>query len=344
MKELQFLFMEDVKQTSQFSFINWETLTRLVENPPKIAATSPQAAKKLSYAITASDCPNKRLEAVIEHDRFTLLRLDLDDTTHTIESIGKVLQALGISSYLIHTTASHNPDSGLSRFRVYIELAHSVTLSEWRIVQTYLAVSLGGDDCSTRPQQVMYLPVLWAGGWYRSFIAEGNPLKLYRSKLFTEAVQFDVNQKKEAQRIEQEKANQIKPQHQEQLVNGQVSIIDAVNEGYQWEALLSDYGYKRQGRAWLPPESTSKAAGVYLLTGHDGKERYYSHHSSDPCAVGKCIDKFDLLTIRSFGGSVYDALRGLAKHFPDHDAHNKRQYAIYQQALELKALKESFNG
>lgn len=337
---MKFLFIEHMMQQSDFTFIDWKGLVRLVQKPSMIDASSALAAKKHSQAITASDCPSKRLEAMTEHNRFTLLRLDLDDTQHTIKSLCDSLYGLGISSFLIHTTASHLQDGKGNRYRVYIELVHAISLDEWRITQTYLACSLGADDCSNRPQQIMFLPVRFAGDHYQGHVNTGPVLNLYRSQLFIDAVRFDVEQKKRAQELEREKANQIKPPHDEHLVNGQVSIIDAVNQGYLWPELLKQYGYKRQGRAWLAPESTSRSAGVYILTGSDGKERYYSHHTSDPCAVGKCLDKFDFLTLRSFGGDVLAALKALVKHFPEHDAHNKRQYIAYQQALKLQQIRE----
>jgi hypothetical protein len=327
---MNYLLIDHMQQTSGFTFIGWAQLNQLVSNPPSIQAVNAQEAKKQSKAITASDCPSKRLEAMTDHDRFTLLRLDLDDTEHTFDSVQQVMNALGIGSYIIHTTASHKQDGKGSRYRVYIELAKALTLEEWRMVQTYLAYSLGADDCSNRPQQIMFLPVRFAGGEYQYHINDGSPLAVYGSQLFDEAIAFDVEQKRKAQLIEQEKANQVKPAYQEPLLSGQVSIIDVVNLGYTWPNLLIQYGYKRQGRAWLAPESTSKSAGVYLLTGQDGKERYYSHHSSDPCAVGQCIDKFDFLTIRAFGGDTYAALKELAQYFPDHDSHNKAVFHQHQ--------------
>jgi hypothetical protein len=327
---MNYLLIDHMQQTSGFTFIGWAQLNQLVSNPPSIQAVNAQEAKKQSKAITASDCPSKRLEAMTDHDRFTLLRLDLDDTEHTFDSVQQVMNALGIGSYIIHTTASHKQDGKGSRYRVYIELAKALTLEEWRMVQTYLAYSLGADDCSNRPQQIMFLPVRFAGGEYQYHINDGSPLAVYGSQLFDEAIAFDVEQKRKAQLIEQEKANQVKPAYQEPLLSGQVSIIDVVNLGYTWPNLLIQYGYKRQGCAWLAPESTSKSAGVYLLTGQDGKERYYSHHSSDPCAVGQCIDKFDFLTIRAFGGDTYAALKELAQYFPDHDSHNKAVFHQHQ--------------
>lgn len=338
---MMFLYAESANQTSGFKFINWLSLLNYVQCPPKLANATAEEAKRRSAAITASDAPSKQLGAITEHNHFTLLRLDLDDTEHTIKSICDLMKGMGIYSYLIHTTASHRQSGKGDRYRVYIELEHGLTLDEWRLLQTYLAYVVGADDCSNRPQQIMYLPVRFAGGIYRSHINKGPALKVYDSQLFSDAIAFDVDQKRQAEALEREKASQIKPQYQERLIAGQVSIIEAINQGYEWASLLAQYGYRRQGRAWLAPESSSKIGGVYLLTGHDGKQRYYSHHTNDPCAIGKCLDKFDFITMRSFGGDRLSALKAMAKYFPAHDKHNKQQYIRHQQALKLRAIKES---
>ncbi len=125
-----------------------------------------------------------------EHNHFTLLRLDLDDSGHNTGTIFKLLESLGAESFLIHT-ASHQQGGKGDRYRVYIELAHGLTLDEWRIVQTYLACSFGADDCSNRPQQIMYLPVKFAGSIYFCPVHRGAALKVYGSQLFKDAIAYE---------------------------------------------------------------------------------------------------------------------------------------------------------
>lgn len=335
-----YLLIENIYQTKGFKLINWNQLVELILNPPIISATSALEAKRQSLAVTASNCLNKRLEAITEHNNFTLLRLDLDETQHTLETIRETLHSLDVSSYIIHTTASHQQAGKGSRYRIYLELADGVAHDEWQLAQIYLAYCFGADDCSNRPQQIMFLPVRYAGGQYFSYVNNGEPLKLSKSRLFEQAISFDDDQKKKIQMVEKEQASLIKPPYAGKRFTGQISIIDAVNVGYVWSDLLTQYGYKRQGRAWLPPESKSRCAGVYILAAMDGKERYYSHHTSDPCSTGGCIDKFDFLVIRSFGGDVCKAIRSLSKHFPDIDVHNRKIYWAQKTALML----ETFRG
>lgn len=327
---MKFLFVESITQQSQFTFITWPELVKHIQKPPFISTSVPQIAKKCSLAITASDAPDKRKETILEHDNFTLLRLDLDDTEHSVTSIKAQLDKLSIASYIIHTTASHSPTEGRFRYRVYIQLDHGINFDEWRILQTYLCFLFGADDCSNRPQQIMFLPVRFKGDAYEYFVQNGDPLESYYCPVYLQAIEFDVNQKREAEEIQKAKATHVSPMFTETLLADQVSIIDCVEQGYDWPYLLEAHGYKRQGRAWLPPESTSKIAGAYLLTGLDGKLRYYSHHTSDPCATGKALDKFDFITQREFNGDGKACFKFMLTQFPDHAKYNA---AIYNKWL-----------
>lgn len=337
-----YLLIENIYQTKGFKLIDWNQLVELILNPPVISATSALEAKRQSLAITSSNCLNKRLEAITEHNNFTLLRLDLDETQHTLETIRDTLHSLDVSSYIIHTTASHQQAGKGNRYRVYIELADGVPQDEWQLAQTYLAYCFEADDCSNRPQQIMFFPTRYAGGQYFNHVNFGESLKLGNSRLIEQAISFDDEQKKKIQILEEDQVNRIKPTYTGKWLTGQVSIIDAVNVGYVWSDLLTQYGYKRQGRSWLPPESKSRCAGVYILTAMDGKERYYSHHTSEPCATGRCIKNFDFLVIRSYGGDVCKAIRSLSKHFPDIDLHNRKIYWAQKTSLMLEEFKDGY--
>lgn len=333
-----YFLIENIYQTKGFKLNGWNQLVELILNPPVINAKSALEAKRQ----TASYCLNKRLEAITEHNNLTLLRLDLDNTQHTIKTIIATLCGLGIRSYIIHTTDSYQQDGKGNRYRIYVELADGVPFDEWQLAQTYLAYCFEAEDCPSRTQQIMFLPVRYAGGQYFSYANYGEPLKLGDSRLTEQAISFDDDQKKKVQMVEEEQANRIKPTYAGKWLTGQVSIIDAVNVGYVWSDLLTQYGYKRQGRAWLPPESKSRYAGAYILAAMDGKERYYSHHTSDPCATGICIDKFDFLVIRLFGGEVCKTIRSLSKYFPDIDIHNRKLYWAQKTALMLETFKDGY--
>lgn len=334
---LKFLQAKSHNVTADFTYINWHELKLKVKSPKSLGALTPKEAKAKSAVIAATDAPNKTKESILLHDSFTLLRLDLDDTNLELATIADMLESMCIESYIIHTTASHQQQATTNRYRVYIELAASITYKVWAAMESYLSYIFNADDCAKRPQQIMYLPVRLKDDSYQFKIAEGRALNVESSQLYKDAQQFEAEQSKE---LEQAISLPIKPAYQTELIGNQVSIIDAVNSAYSWHELLIQYGYKAQGKAYLPPESTSKQAGAYILTSHtDGKERYYSHHENDLCANGLCIDKFDFMVIRSYQGDYKRALKLVAEtYFSELHKHNLKEYKIYKQNQRTQTL------
>ena len=335
---LQFLTGKSHSVKSNFKYIDWQELITKVESPQSLGGVTPETAKSKSEIIAATDAIDKTKENVLAHDNFTMLRLDLDETDLDLDSIDDALSNMGLTSYIIHTTASHNQHGNGNRYRIYIELAASLSYETWATLETYLSYMFMADDCATRPQQIMYLPVRFKSDTYQYRIIRGGPLTVKDSQLLQRANLFKQEQLSIAEAAIRKQP--VKSTYNENLVGCQVSIIDAINQSYDWEILLLSYGYKRQGKAYLPPESTSKMAGAYILTSNtDGKQRYYSHHENDPCATGKCLDIFDFMSIRSYGGDTRQALCNIAKtHFPKLDKHNKKEWAINQQNTKSKTV------
>ncbi len=335
---MKFLSAKSHNVRSSFTYIDWQTLVERIKTPADLGSLTPKQAKEKSPIIAATDAPNKLKETVLLHDNFTLLRLDLDETPFDIESIQDTLENIGFESYIIHTTANHLHGDKGHRYRVYIELAASLCLEDWQALESFLSSVFGADDCASRPQQIMYLPVRFKGDKYEHLVNEGKAFTAKDSQLLDEAHKFIAEQL--AQQEAAIESATIKPHFDEKLIGKQVSIIDAVNQHYEWDDLLESYGYKRQGRAYLPPESSSKKAGAFILTSNkDGRERYYSHHESDPCATGKVIDQFDFIVIRSYAGDARKALKEIAEtHFSTLDKHNKKEWAINQQNEKNKSF------
>ena len=334
---LNFLHAKSHNVTADFTYINWHELTLKIESPQNLGAITSKEAKAKSAVIAATDAPNKTKESILLHDNFTLLRLDLDDTNLELATIADMLESMCIESYIIHTTASHQQQATTNRYRVYIELAASITYGVWAAMESYLSYVFMADDCAKRPQQIMYLPVRLKDDSYQFKIAEGRALNVESSQLYKDAQQFEAEQNQE---LEKATSLPVKPSYQTQVIGKQVSIIDAVNSAYSWHELLIQYGYKAQGKAYLPPESTSKQAGVYILTSNtDGKERYYSHHDNDPCATGLCLDKFDFMVMRSYQCDYKRALKQIAEtYFPELHKHNLKEYKINKQNQRSQTL------
>ena len=331
-----------IRQQSGFELMNWRQLVEAVVTPPHFGDLEPCKAKLKSRWVTASDCLSKEKAPILERDRFTLLRADLDNTALDIDAVADTLLGMGCESYLIHSTASHQRDGNGNRYRIFIPLAEAATYKQWAAVSGFMAEVFRADDCASRPQQVMFLPCRLNGDSYEFRVGEGAPLLLMGSELWSDAELWQAEQESAIENHRQSTSELIQPQRAESLVSGQVSVISAVSGGYTWPELLHHYGYKQQGRAWLAPESKSGAAGAYLLaSATDGKVRLFSHHADDPCATGRCLDQFDFLLIREFSGDWQRAVRELAKQFPELDAHNKK---LWSQHHRLAAIRELARG
>lgn len=342
---LRFLTAQSINVSSNFAYINWQELKGKIKTPLDLGSLTADQAKNKAPIVAANDAPNKQKETVLLHDNFTMLRLDLDETKLDIDSINDTLESIGFESFIIYATTRHQQQGLGNRYRVFIELAKSVCFAQWSILETYLCYVFEADDCSSRVQQIMYLPVRFKGDTYEHKITDGKAFAVDDSKLLTDAQAFADEQKKEQEKAK--KSVPVKPSYKQPLIGTQVSIIDTINQAYSnWDSLLMDYGYIRQGRAYLPPESTTNKAGAYILTSNtDGRERYYSHHTSDPCATGKAIDQFDFITIRNYSGDSKEAIKDMAiKLFPKIDRHNKKEYAINKKNEQAKSVFANVEG
>lgn len=89
-----------------------------------------------------------------------------------------------------------------------------------------------------------------------------------------------------------------------------VDYIGQFNREHTVEELLKQYGYKKRGKRFLSPTSSSGLAGVVLL---DDGQYCYSHHASDPLNDGHKHDAFDLYQNFEHGGDFNSAIRAIAK-------------------------------
>ena len=329
--EVNFLHGKNVKQTKDFSYINWERLVELCSEPMPSNHKTGNTAKYYSHIIAAHDGPNKLKPDTIEHDNFTMLRLDLDDVDYEIKDIESKLLALSFESFIIHTTAKHCQGKYKNRFRVYIQLESGINFHDWALLQTHLADRFKADNCATRPQQIMYLPTNFEGIKFYKIIRQGLAYKvsstneLYQDALDTrEALKVDMEQ------IQKKYINKKVTKTKKDTAN-KISIIDAVNNAFSWDMILGESGFKKIGNKWLSPTQTSGSPGGVILTSNtDGKERFYTHSETDQSKYGNgAIDKFDFLLIEHYANNQKNALKDLAKlYFPEIDKFNKTAYAI----------------
>ncbi len=90
------------------------------------------------------------------------------------------------------------------------------------------------------------------------------------------------------------------------------SVIDAYNTAHGIEDHLSRYGYRKQGKRWLSPHSTTGLPGVIVWP---EANKCYIHHASDPLCSdesGQPVAPFDLLTYYDHGGDMKKAAKAAA--------------------------------
>lgn len=106
-----------------------------------------------------------------------------------------------------------------------------------------------------------------------------------------------------------------KPQHQPRKPAQQPrgdSVIDAYNTAHGIEESLARYGYRRQGKRYLSPHSTTGLPGVIVWA---ESNKAFIHHASDPLCSdesGQPIGPFDLFTYYDHGGDMKKAAKAAA--------------------------------
>ena len=110
-------------------------------------------------------------------------------------------------------------------------------------------------------------------------------------------------------------------------------------------SILQKHGYQRKGKRWLSPQSESGIPGVVIITGQDGRERAYSHGTSDVLCDGKAHDAFGLFCLLDHGGDEWAAIQHAATLLTTGNGgsimhHNRDQYrkqAAISRAAELQS-------
>lgn len=331
---MSYFFTDKVTNTSG-KLINTDELIELITNPPKVDGDH-ITAKAKSTCIGAHDLPtSKRKADVLEHDSFTMLRLDLDDNAPSMEEISEELKALGLSLFFIYSTAKHKQidtetgeDYG-NRYRVIVPLPKSLPYRGWEYSQIGLSIPFESDCCADRPQQIMYLPTRYEGDRYEFEIMNEGDNQIETIKALRDK---GLNVKQE--QLEDIKKLSSKPQFNEKLEGNSISIIDTFNAQFSVEDVLRQFGYECKSGRWLSPFSKSGIPGGGVLTSNKGgKRRYYTHSESEKSelnlAKGRSFDAFDMYCYLEHSGDQFEAVHEVAKKFfPEIDKHNKREYRI----------------
>ena len=103
----------------------------------------------------------------------TLLTFDVDNAGMTLDSIEYLLTMNLDCTFAAYSTHSHTVAS--PRLRIVIPLSREVTGDEYRVLSRSVGASLGIplDECSFKPNQLMYTPSMVAGADVWSMVGEG---------------------------------------------------------------------------------------------------------------------------------------------------------------------------
>lgn len=250
---------------------------------------------------------------------------DIDDGNSSIEAVVTDLESNGIESYYIYSTLSSKPED--KRWRVVVPISQSVDVDHWQALQAALVVALDGDDCTSRMQQISYLPALsvFNKDCYQYCVKRGEPIDVFNGYFAQQAILLAKEQAEE----ESELAAQVKPAKERiSLSSGEVSPVEVYNHANDWGDLLGRYGFKKRGKKYLHPDSASGMAGVFISYRDDVNGRYVSSHTSDPLH-GYSHDKFDLFVEFEHGGDYTAALKAAGEVYTTQEGisitqHNQR--------------------
>lgn len=318
MSTLAMLTGNSHEQTTGFSYVAFNELLERVLSPVQIQADDIKTAKAKAPICAPHDAPAKTKDAVLEHDRYTMLWGDVDEGNKELAELEGELLAQGLESYAIYSTANSTEEN--KRWRVLLELDEAVSHQEWLKLQGYLSQVIGGDQSALRPAQILYLPFKCEHTQhFDSRIVQGDALNTQLSGFVAKA--RDYYQQVEAERAHREVSALDAPKRPFSLPSGQQSPIELFNEAHDIGSLLETYGFKKSGSKYIHPSSQSGMAGVVLLD--DGK-KYYSHHQSDPLNDGYKHDAFDVWVELAHGGNFEAAVKQAAQGL-DFEGNKQRQ-------------------
>lgn len=332
---LSFACYSTHNETEPTVYLKWDDLKKAVKDP---ATTE----KEQTACLHPSNAPGKTIDVVRDNNQMTLLWADIDSGNQSLEDVKEKIQDAGFTegfdAFLIYSTASAwREKKGVlqgGRWRVLFPLSKPTPCTEWLKLQEALTRALDGGYEAVQVHQILYLPTNPDGGRYEECVSHGT-VHLDPDRLPEQLkIVLDVIEQEQAEELKQAKAAPVAARDVSQSGGG---VIDKVNEAYQIEAVMADYGCREAGSKWIHPESTTGKPGIKVL---DGKY-YYSHHGSDPLSDGHRHDVFDLLCQWHFNGDVSAAIAHYADELdPEGQKERQREYAKNKNTVEVDNLDE----
>lgn len=338
MSALKFPLYNSILDTAPAKFLNLAGVVALVK--------SPTVGPKESAAALTPFYADGKTKSHAEKATYCALVQDHDDDNLTAENLRAIYDPLGCA-WLAFTSASHQQEKGgivANRWKVIIPLAQGIDADQHSKIANGLALSLGTDKAQARSQQVFYAPNKISGTAPYESIDETARDFLDPYDESHPLISAAVNAY-ECEQQERDRTARAAPPKPRAATLGATGggIIEKVNAAYDLDGELQAHGYRKIGKAYLSPESTTGNPGVYILHGDDGTERVYSHHGeTDPLSNlnhdGHALDLFDVLCILDYNGDVSRAVADLApKVDPDGQKQSRRERRAAKGAEKVEA-------
>ena len=263
---------------------DWAQVINMVENPrvfdaelstvlhDKINPSDPDeyiSNKFFNSCVASNNCSRKTKDEVTKHNQMHYLRVDSDDNEYTIEELKNALLNIGLNTFVIHTSWSHQPN--FIKLKALIPLSTPLDCDTWQNLQERVTEALNTDDCMDSRNQISYTPATYPGNEYDYLVVQNG--------------QHDFTKLPQLRPIPQMEKREVASYDGD-------SLIEEYNSRFNWDYELQSNGYIKKGNKWLSPSASSKLAGGKVFTGDDGKEYFYTFHTSDPINAVGAVDGF----------------------------------------------------
>lgn len=313
---------QNSKNKTPYNPITFNKIRELVDHPPS-------AAKEEGQWFIPSSLMSRTFIEQETKGEFHCLWADFDKRPRQVNEIFDFWQRFsnGCDAEIYSTRSAKNDNP---KSRIIIPLAEPISGKDWVICQQILNDKLEcngfiPDRAAERAAQLCYLPN--RGEFYESASARNNK-SFNPIKFWFRIVEDRRNSIARTKQDAEARAKEREEQREQRKANGYESLIDAFNDAYAVEDVLTMAGYDSiNQRDWRHPKSES---GSYSASIKDS--RVFSLSSSDPLYTG------------GPGKGSHDAYSAFEVLFADGDANKARILAQNEwlAGWEIKSAKQDF--
>lgn len=336
-------YYETIEHTAPSRYVSFDDLAAMCAAPSV-------KRKTLAPALTPFYAASKK-KAATESAQYHAIVQDHDDDDLIKDEI-RVRYKHFHAAYLAFTSASHQQEKGgitARRWKVVIPLAEPVCLERYTALAVGMTLLNNTDAAQARAQQVFFAPNKISDDAPFEYInaldngfLNGNDDNHFLVKACLEKF-TEYQQAQEAQA----RAAKVKPRSIAHIPDGE-GIIGKIVSQFSLSDELQSHGYRKIGKTYLSPASSTGTPGVIILE-RDAKEVCYSHHGatdklSNLNNDGHSLDVVDILAALEFGGDMAACIAHYAPLVdPDGQRQRQREYMAQQARQERQNPTGSFD-